>query len=85
MLAETAHLCGDLGIIHVLNGLLLKPNHHSMIAVSANTKKAKQQTNKQFRPNEQFRPESKKQYIHILSKCWPKLLICLVIWILFMY
>ena len=66
MLAETAHLFGDLGIIYVLSGLLLKLNHHSMIAVSADTKNANHLTNKQFRPNEQFRPESKKQYIHIL-------------------
>ena len=50
MSTESAHLFGVLGIIHVLNGLLLKPNHHSMIAVSANTKKAKQQKNKQLRP-----------------------------------
>ena len=40
MLAETAHLFGVLGIIFELNGLHLKLNHHSMIAVSADTKNA---------------------------------------------
>ena len=66
MLAETAHLLGDLGIIYVLNGLLLMLNQHSMIAVSADTKNANHLTKKQFRSNEQFLPDSIKPYIHIL-------------------
>ena len=71
MLAETAHLLGDLGIIYVLSGLLLKLNHHSTIAVTPNTKIPNHQANKQLRPSEQLRPEFKKKYRHILSKSWP--------------
>ena len=59
MLAVTGYLLGALCIIYVLNSLLLKLNHNITIAVTANTKIPNHQTNKQLRPYEQLRPESK--------------------------